>query len=113
LDPIAGFIINSIKNFSYNLFAKVTSCPCCLTEHHTMKTTGKMKMQFQTFLTFVLDREVSGQLHALAALPLIPVYRKLSGLQSWSGHCREKELSCPSWQSKPIPQFPAQRLVTV
>jgi hypothetical protein len=83
---MAGFVINSIKNISYKLFGKVTSCPCCLTEHHIMKTTEKMKMQFHTLLTFVLDREVSGQLHALAALPLIPVYRKLSGLQSWSGN---------------------------
>jgi hypothetical protein len=45
--------------------------------------------------------EVSGQLHALAALPPgkelpLPTDRRLGGLQSQCGHCREGEILTPA-----------------
>jgi hypothetical protein len=44
--------------------------------------------------------EVSGHLHAPAALPpgkepIVPLDRELGGLQSWSGHCGKEKYSQP------------------
>jgi hypothetical protein len=50
--------------------------------------------------------ELSGQLHAPAALlpgkePLVPIDRRLSGLQNRSGRGGEEKNSEPCWDSNP------------
>jgi hypothetical protein len=62
--------------------------------------------------------EVSGQLHVPAALPQekspwYPLYRRLSGPQSRSGHGGEEKNSKPLWELKPpIIQPVSQRCIT-
>jgi hypothetical protein len=71
-----------------------------------MKTYGGVDVYIHIFLTSAL--EVSGQLHAPAALPLgksprYPFYRRLGGPQSWSGWYGEVNIFDPTGTRTPAP----------
>jgi hypothetical protein len=55
--------------------------------------------------------EVSGQRHASAALPQVPLARRLGGPQSRSGRGGEEKNDSPCRESKP--RRPARNLVSI
>jgi hypothetical protein len=46
--------------------------------------------------------EMSSQIYASAALALVPSFKRLDGLQSWSGRYGEEKESYPYGESKSI-----------
>lgn len=70
-------------NSNYHLYVRKNVKLClCLTEHHILKVMGSESI-FHTFLIFLFVK-ISGQVYALASLPLGkgPLNKRVGGFQS-------------------------------